>query len=70
MKCERLFEMMLVPESAPQTKPKACNYALQFARGQYVTIYDAEDVPESLQLKKVLCVLKNRERKWYVCRRS
>lgn len=51
---EGIFEIVLVPPSQPQTKPKACNYALQFARGDYLVIYDAEDKPEPDQLKKVL----------------
>lgn len=46
------YELIYVPYSLPQTKPKACNYALHFARGKYVTIYDAEDIPDPLQLKK------------------
>jgi cellulose synthase/poly-beta-1,6-N-acetylglucosamine synthase-like glycosyltransferase len=46
------YELIYVPYSLPQTKPKACNYALHFARGKYVTIYDAEDIPDTLQLKK------------------
>lgn len=54
LKCERIFEMVKVPYSMPRTKPKACNYALRFAKGDYVTIYDAEDVPEPEQLKKAL----------------
>ncbi len=48
------FEIIRVPPSLPKTKPKACNYALQFARGQYLTIYDAEDKPEPDQFKKAL----------------
>ena len=48
------FEIIRVPPSLPRTKPKACNYALQFARGQYLTIYDAEDRPEPDQIKKAL----------------
>jgi cellulose synthase/poly-beta-1,6-N-acetylglucosamine synthase-like glycosyltransferase len=54
LKCERMFEMIQVPYSLPRTKPKACNYALRFAKGDYVTIYDAEDIPDPLQLKKAL----------------
>ncbi len=46
------FEIVRVPPSYPKTKPKACNYALFFARGEFVTIYDAEDQPEPDQLKK------------------
>lgn len=52
---EGIFEIIRVPHSLPKTKPKACNYALHFARGEYVTIYDAEDKPEPDQLKRVLC---------------
>lgn len=48
------FEIVLVPPSEPRTKPKACNYALKFARGEYVTIFDAEDHPDPYQLKRVL----------------
>jgi len=48
------FEIIRVPPSLPKTKPKACNYALQFARGQYLAIYDAEDKPDPDQLKKAL----------------
>lgn len=54
LRCERYFEIIRVPYSLPRTKPKACNYALKFARGEYVTIYDAEDRPGSMQLRKVL----------------
>lgn len=51
---ESYFEIIRVPYSEPRTKPKACNYALQFAHGEFVTIYDAEDLPEESQLKKAL----------------
>jgi cellulose synthase/poly-beta-1,6-N-acetylglucosamine synthase-like glycosyltransferase/glycosyltransferase involved in cell wall biosynthesis/O-antigen/teichoic acid export membrane protein len=46
------FRILVVPHSMPKTKPKACNYGLNFAKGEYVVIYDAEDIPEPLQLKK------------------
>lgn len=48
------FEIIRVPPSQPKTKPKACNYALQFCRGEYLTIYDAEDQPEPDQSKKAV----------------
>jgi cellulose synthase/poly-beta-1,6-N-acetylglucosamine synthase-like glycosyltransferase len=50
----RNFEIIIVPPSYPKTKPKACNYALQFCRSTFVTIYDAEDQPEPDQLKKAV----------------
>ncbi len=46
------FDLIIVPIGKPQTKPRALNYALQFARGEFLTIYDAEDMPEPDQLKK------------------
>lgn len=48
------FDVVIVPNSKPKTKPKAMNYALKYARGEYVVIYDAEDIPDPLQLKKVV----------------
>lgn len=46
--------LVIVPDSKPRTKPKALNYALQFARGEYVVVYDAEDVPEPGQLREAI----------------
>lgn len=48
------FEIIRVPPSALRTKPKACNYALRFARGEFVTVFDADDRPEPQQLKKAV----------------
>ncbi|WP_280424755.1 glycosyltransferase [Nocardia carnea] len=41
-----------VPPADPRTKPKACNFGLHFATGDIVTIYDAEDRPDPLQLRR------------------
>ncbi|NTW15054.1 MAG: glycosyltransferase [Candidatus Moranbacteria bacterium] len=46
------FRIVVVPHSFPKTKPKACNYGLSLAKGEYVVIYDAEDIPDPKQLKK------------------
>jgi glycosyltransferase XagB len=46
--------VIVVPRGAPQTKPKACNVGLYFARGEYLVIYDAEDKPDPDQLKKAV----------------
>jgi glycosyltransferase XagB len=48
----RHFDVVIVPAGKPQTKPRALSYALQFARGSLVTIYDAEDVPDQRQLRQ------------------
>jgi glycosyltransferase XagB len=46
------FEIITAPENGPRTKPKALNAALAFARGTYTAVYDAEDRPESDQLRR------------------
>jgi len=46
------IRIIVVPHSLPKTKPKACNYGLNLAKGEYVVIYDAEDIPDPWQLKK------------------
>ncbi|MEQ1887720.1 MAG: glycosyltransferase [Alphaproteobacteria bacterium] len=46
------FQVLRVPPLAPRTKPKACNYALSSATGEHVVIYDAEDIPDTDQLRK------------------
>lgn len=51
--------VVIVPHSQPKTKPKACNYGLAFARGEYVVIYDAEDRPDADQLKKAYLGFQN-----------
>jgi cellulose synthase/poly-beta-1,6-N-acetylglucosamine synthase-like glycosyltransferase len=51
-----VFEVIVVPFHMPKTKPKACNYGLHFSRGKFLTIYDAEDVPDTDQLKKVVAL--------------
>ena len=45
------FEIIVVPPGKPQTKPRALNYALQFCRGDLLTIFDAEDIPHPQQLR-------------------
>lgn len=46
--------IILIPRGSPQTKPRACNYGLAFARGRYTVIYDSEDRPEPLQLRRMV----------------
>ncbi len=42
---------LVVPNGQPRTKPKATNYALLSATGDFVVVYDAEDRPEPDQLR-------------------
>lgn len=53
------FRIVRIPEGAPQTKPRACNYGLREAEGSYVVIYDAEDRPERDQLLRVLTAFRH-----------
>ena len=46
------YDLIVVPEYGPKTKPKACNVGVQLALGDLVVIYDAEDQPETDQLLK------------------
>ena len=50
------FEVIVVPDAKPQTKPKALNYALHFARGDLAVIFDAEDIAEPDQLRRAVDV--------------
>ena len=64
-----VFEVIVVPFHMPKTKPKACNYGLHFTRGKFLTIYDAEDIPDTDQLKKVVTLF-NKLPDNYICIQS
>ncbi|MFN0025672.1 MAG: glycosyltransferase family 2 protein [Acidimicrobiales bacterium] len=53
------LEMVLVPAADPRTKPKALNYGIQLAQGELVTVFDAEDRPDPLQLRRAAYALAN-----------
>ncbi len=57
---------ILIPRGIPKTKPRACNFGLAFARGEFLTIYDAEDIPEKDQLKKAVVAF-SKLPKEYIC---
>jgi cellulose synthase/poly-beta-1,6-N-acetylglucosamine synthase-like glycosyltransferase len=48
----RPYEILIVPAIGPRTKPKALAFALPLARGEFVTVYDAEDRPHPGQLRE------------------
>ncbi len=54
--------VVLVPAGEPRTKPKACNYGLMLSAGEFVTIYDAEDHPEPLQLRRAVVAFRRSAR--------
>lgn len=47
------WRVLTVPPGTPRTKPRALNFALPFARGEIIGVYDAEDRPEPDQIDKV-----------------
>jgi cellulose synthase/poly-beta-1,6-N-acetylglucosamine synthase-like glycosyltransferase len=55
-------EIVRVPYSEPRTKPKALNVGLAMARGRartgMVTVYDAEDRPDPLQLRRAVAAFR------------
>jgi cellulose synthase/poly-beta-1,6-N-acetylglucosamine synthase-like glycosyltransferase len=60
------WRFIILPDSLPRTKPKALNYGLHFARGRYLTIYDAEDIPQPDQLKRAVVAFRKHPDE-YVC---
>ncbi|MEM8878873.1 MAG: glycosyltransferase [Pseudomonadota bacterium] len=46
------ISIVVLPEIGPRTKPKALAVGLALARGELVTVFDAEDTPEADQLRQ------------------
>ncbi|VAW20610.1 Glycosyl transferase, group 2 family protein [hydrothermal vent metagenome] len=53
------FELVIVPDQEPRTKPKALNFALPMARGEFVVVYDAEDIVQPDQLRRAVALFVN-----------
>ncbi|MCY3023732.1 MAG: glycosyltransferase [Planctomycetota bacterium] len=56
--CVEVIVAPSVPKGEPRTKPRACNWGLEKARGEYLVIFDAEDQPDRDQLKKAIVVFR------------
>ena len=68
--CIEIIVCPKVPKGQPKTKPRACNWGLDKARGEYLVIFDAEDRPETDQLKKAVVAFRSLEaanKKHVVC---
>jgi cellulose synthase/poly-beta-1,6-N-acetylglucosamine synthase-like glycosyltransferase len=48
------FKTLILPNVSPKTKPKALNVAFLKTKGEFIVIYDAEIVPDPMQLKKAV----------------
>jgi cellulose synthase/poly-beta-1,6-N-acetylglucosamine synthase-like glycosyltransferase len=57
------FRTIIVPDSALRTKPRACNYGLAAAEGEFCVIFDAEDRPDPDQLRKVVKAFRQNDEK-------
>ncbi len=51
------FKLVVVPPGEPRTKPKALNFGLTLARGEVIAVYDVEDTPDVLQLRRAAVAL-------------
>jgi len=63
------FELLTLPDGAPRTKPRALNAALALARGEYICVFDAEDIPGKLQLREAAAVFETSGRE-LACRQA
>ena len=54
-------EVIVAPPGEPRTKPRALNVALPLARGEFVAVYDAEDVPDPGQLRLAVSIFERSE---------
>ncbi|MEM6578640.1 MAG: glycosyltransferase [Pseudomonadota bacterium] len=48
------IRVVIVPDGAPRTKPRAMNFAMDFCEGDIVGILDAEDAPAPDQITRVV----------------
>lgn len=55
----RWMRVVPVPDARLKTKPRALNYAMLFARGTLIGVYDAEDAPEPDQIHRVVSCFQN-----------
>jgi glycosyltransferase XagB len=46
------YELLIAPPGRPRTKPRALNIALPLVRGEFLVIFDAEDVPAPGQFRE------------------
>ena len=47
-----VYDIIVAPDGAPRTKPRALNIGMAFATGNLLVVYDAEDEPAPMQLRQ------------------
>ncbi|MCV6596942.1 MAG: glycosyltransferase [Mangrovicoccus sp.] len=60
------MRVVQVPVGDLRTKPRALNYALDFARGSLIGVYDAEDAPDPDQIQRVVAHFRQAD-PWVAC---
>ncbi|MEL6322892.1 MAG: glycosyltransferase [Pseudomonadota bacterium] len=60
-------QILDLPNGTPRTKPRALNVGLAYARGEFVTVYDAEDRPHPKQLVAAIAALSGDANKDLAC---
>jgi cellulose synthase/poly-beta-1,6-N-acetylglucosamine synthase-like glycosyltransferase len=54
IKLDYNFDLIIIPNGTkyghPKTKARACNYGFNFSKGEYLVIYDGDDIPNPEQL--------------------
>jgi cellulose synthase/poly-beta-1,6-N-acetylglucosamine synthase-like glycosyltransferase len=58
------IEVLVVPRGTPQTKPRALNFGFLHSSGDLVTVFDAEDQPEPLQLRRAAIAMSRLGPEW------
>lgn len=58
------LKVLVVPAGKPQTKPRALNVGLAAATGELLTVYDAEDDPDPLQLQEAAAAFEDLPKVW------
>lgn len=54
LKLPPFADVLIAPAGSPQTKPRALNFAVEFADGEIIGIYDAEDQPAPDQVRQIV----------------
>ena len=68
--CVEVIIVPAVPKGQPKTKPRACNWGLERAKGRLLVVFDAEDQPEPDQLRKAAAAFRKLDaegRKKVIC---
>lgn len=53
------FQVLVVPDGKPRTKPRAVNFGLLHTRGEVVVVFDAEDRPSTKDCVILVCGMSN-----------